>query len=99
MVADPRATYAAGRARSLLFFVVSAAGSLVLFRLVVERLARDTQDLGPLAAIAVGHGERLFDDDALLLSHRLAERDPHAVARAALARAEGLGWRTLGREA
>src|SRR4051794_9695875 len=99
MVAEPRATYAAGRARSLLFFVVSAAGSLVLFRLVVERLVRDTQDLGGLAAIAVGHGERLFDDDALHLFHRLAERDHHAVARAALARAEELVGETLDREA
>src|SRR4051794_7223535 len=98
MVAEPRATYAAGRARSLLFFVVSAAGSLVLFRLVVERLVRDTQDLGGLAAIAVRHGERLFDNDALHLFHRLAERDHDAVARAALARAEELVGETLDRE-
>src|SRR5437660_9036145 len=74
----------------LLFFVVSAAGSLVLLRLVVERLVGDAQDLGGLAAVAVGHVERLFDDDALHLFHRLAERDHDAVACAALARAEEL---------
>src|SRR5436305_8744371 len=83
---------------SLFFFVVSAAGGFVLFRLVVERLVRDAQDLGGLAAIAVGHVERLFDDDALHLFHRLAERDHHAVARAALARAEKLVGETLDRE-
>src|SRR4051812_40319807 len=79
-------------------FFVSAARSLVLFRLVVERLVRDAEDLGGLAAIAVGHVERLFDDDALHLFHRLAERDHHAVARAALARAEELIGETLDRE-
>src|SRR5947208_1592759 len=77
------------RLRVVIFFV-SAAGSLVLFRLVVERLVRDAEDLGGLAAIAIGHGERLFDDDALHLFHRLAERDHDAVARAAFARAEEL---------
>src|SRR5947208_2217518 len=82
----------------VLFFFVSAAGSLALFRLVVERLVRDAQDLGGLAAIAVGHVERLFDDDALHLFHRLAERDHHAVACAALARAEELVRETLDRE-
>src|SRR3954453_2270885 len=87
------------RRLSVFFFVVSAAGSFVLFRLVVERLVRDAQDLGGLAAVAVGHGERLFDDDALHFFHRLAERDHHAVARAALARAEELIGETLDREA
>src|SRR3954453_20056783 len=87
------------RRSSLLFFFVSAAGSLVLFRLVVERLVRDAQDLGGLAAIAVGHGERLFDDNALHLFHRLAERDHHTVARAALARTEELVGEALDREA
>src|SRR4051794_39107257 len=99
MEAEPWATNAAGRARLFFFFFVSAAGSLVLLRLVVERLVGDAQDLGGLAAVAVGHGERLFDHDALHLFHRLAERDHDAVAGAALARAEELVGETLDGEA
>src|SRR5438270_2973209 len=83
----------------LLFFVVSAAGGFVLFRLVVERLVGDAQDLGGLAAVAVGHVQRLFDHDALHLFHRLAESDHHAVTRAALARAEEFVGEALDREA
>src|SRR5438034_401069 len=62
----------------LLVFVV-AAGALVFLRLVVERLVRDAEDFGGLAAIAVGHVESLFDDDALDLFHRLSEWDADGV--------------------
>ena len=42
--------------------------------------------------------ERLFDDDALDLFHRLAQRDLHAVLRPALAGAEELVGETLHRQ-
>src|SRR5205823_3027612 len=74
------------------------AGRFVLLRLVVERLVRDAEDLGGLAAVAVGHGQRLFDDDALDLFHRLAEGDGHGVALLALARAEELVREALHRQ-
>src|SRR3954451_13880810 len=86
------------RRRSLLFFFVPAARSLVLFRLVVERLVRDAEDFGGLAAVAVRHVERLFDDDPLDLFHRLSERNADRVAAAALARADQFIRQTLDRE-
>src|ERR1051326_6120480 len=83
---------------ALLLFLVVRAGRLVLLRLVVERLVRNAEDLGGLAAVAVGHVQRLFDDDALDLLHRLAEGDLHGVAVAALARAEELVGEAVDRQ-
>src|SRR5436309_15622006 len=57
-------------ANLLLFFVVRAARRLVLLRLVVESFVRDAEDFGGFAAVAVGHVERLFDDQTLDLVHR-----------------------------
>src|SRR5205085_7752900 len=84
--------------KRLLLFLVVRSGRLVLLRLVVERLVRDAEDLGGFAAVAVGHGERLFDDDALDLFHRLPQRDLHRILIAALARAEQLVGEALDRE-
>src|SRR3954453_7151095 len=83
--------------RLLLFLVVRSRG-LVLLRLVVERFVRDAEDLGRLAAVAVRHVQRLFDDDALPLSHRLAEGNLHGVLVAALARAEELVGEAVDRQ-
>src|SRR5947207_12018903 len=74
-----------GRPPGLLLVFVVRAGALVLLGLVVERLVRDAEDLRGLAAVAVGHVERLFDDDALDLFHRLAVGDVDRVAIAAAA--------------
>src|ERR1051326_5980000 len=83
---------------ALLLFLVVRAGRLVLLRLVVERLVRNAEDLGGLAAVAVGHVQRLFDDDALDLLHRLAAGGLHGVAVAALARAEELVGEAVDRQ-
>src|SRR5947209_976853 len=74
----------------LLVLVIIPAGRLVLLGLVVERLVGNAEDLGGLAAVAVGHVQRLFDDHALDLLHRLSEGDGDGVLRPALARAEEL---------
>src|SRR5207244_974155 len=47
---------------SLFVFVVRRSRRLVFLRLVVEGLVGDAEDLGGLAAVTVGHVERLFDD-------------------------------------
>src|SRR5207244_10510667 len=76
---------------NLLVVLVRRPCRLVLLRLVVERFVRDTEDLRGLAAVAVGHVEGLFDDQALDLFHRLAEGYGGGVARASRARAGGAG--------
>src|SRR5215213_1548386 len=63
----------------LLLVLVLAAGALVFLGLVVERFVRDAEDLGGAAAVAVGHGQRLFDDDPLDLLHRLPEGNGDGV--------------------
>src|ERR1700687_469917 len=72
--------------------------ALVLLRLVVERLVGDPEDVGGLLAVAVGHVEGLFDDDALDLFHGRAQRQSDAGARAAPAVADQLVWQALDRE-